>query len=173
MTDTFFEVLQYGVPSLVTGIVAYYFFNTYLQSENRRQKIELIRDRKKEMLPLRLQAYERLTLFMERINPSNLLVRILPTSEDKELYVQKLLVSIEQEFDHNLSQQIYISESCWNALIASKNATRSLIINTSKETKIVSSQELREAILKKMTKTSPPSITGLAFIKEEVKELYL
>ena len=47
MTDTFFEVLQYGVPSLVTGIVAYYFFNTYLQSENRRQKIELIRDRKK------------------------------------------------------------------------------------------------------------------------------
>ena len=95
MTDTFFEVLQYGVPSLVTGIVAYYFFNTYLKSENRRQKIELIRDRKKEMLPIRLQAYERLTLFMERINPSNLLVRVLPTSEDKELYVQKLLVSIE------------------------------------------------------------------------------
>jgi hypothetical protein len=172
MEDLIFDLIPYLIPSVVTGFVAYYFFNTYIQSENRRQKIELIRDKKKEILPIRLQAYERLTLFMERINPSQLLIRILPTSDDKELYVQKLLISIEQEFEHNLSQQIYISESCWNAMIAAKNATRSLIISTSKETKISSSQQLREHILKKLVEMVPPSITGLAFIKEEVKEMF-
>ena len=172
MEDIIFDLIPYLIPSIVTGFVAYYFFNTYIQSENRRQKIELIRDKKKEILPIRLQAYERLTLFMERINPSQLLIRILPTSDDKELYVQKLLISIEQEFEHNLSQQIYISESCWNAMIAAKNATRALIISTSKETKISSSQQLREHILKKLVEMVPPSITGLAFIKEEVKEMF-
>jgi hypothetical protein len=173
MEDIIFDLIPYIIPSIVTGFVAYYFFNTYIQSENRRQKIELIRDRKKEMLPLRLQAYERLTLFMERINPSKLVLRITPTSDDIELYVQKLLISIEQEFEHNLSQQIYISESCWNALIAAKNATRSLIISSSKDPKLVDANQLRETILKKMTGTNAPSNTGMAFIKEEVKELYL
>lgn len=172
MEDIIFDLIPYLIPSIVTGGVAYYFFNTYIQSENRRQKIELIRDKKKEILPIRLQAYERLTLFMERINPSQLLIRILPTSDEKELYVQKLLISIEQEFEHNLSQQIYISESCWNAMISTKNATRALIISISKENNINSSQQLRESILKKMIETSPPSKTGLAFIKEEVKELF-
>ena len=173
MSDTIFEILQYSFPTLVSGFVAYYLFSSYLRSENRRQKIELIRDKKKEMLPIRLQAYERLTLFMERINPSKLLLRITPTSDDTELYVQKLLISIEQEFEHNLSQQIYISDSCWNALIAAKNATRSLIIATAKKPQTINANQLREVILKKMTDSNAPSNTGMAFIKEEVKELYL
>lgn len=173
MEDIIFDLIPYLIPSIVTGIVAYYFFNTYIQSENRRQKIELIRDKKKEILPIRLQAYERLTLFMERINPSKLLLRITPTSEDTELYVQKLLISIEQEFEHNLSQQIYVSDSCWNALIAAKNATRSLITVSAKEPESSNANELRGIILKKMTDTNAPSSTGMAFIKEEVKELFL
>ena len=172
MTENILEILQYSIPALVTGFVAYYFFNTYVHSENRRQKIELIRDKKKEILPIRLQAYERMTLVMERINPSKLLIRITPTSEDKELYKQKLLISIEQEFEHNLSQQMYVSDACWSALVAAKNATSRLIVSIAKDSKINSSQELREEILKKMIETTPPSNTGIAFIKEEVKELF-
>ncbi|MCK5814774.1 MAG: hypothetical protein KAH07_02405 [Flavobacteriaceae bacterium] len=172
MTDNILEILQYSIPALVSGFVAYYFFNTYVHSENRRQKIELIRDKKKEILPIRLQAYERMTLVMERINPSKLLIRITPTSGDKELYKQKLLINIEQEFEHNLSQQIYVSEGCWTALVAAKNATSRMIVSSYKDNNVASSQELREAILKKMIETAPPSNTGIAFIKEEVKEFF-
>ena len=98
-----------------------------------------------------MQAYERMTLVMERINPSKLLVRISPTSDDKNLYVHKLVTSIEQEFEHNLSQQIYISEDCWNALVASKNATSTIIKETAKNLEIVDAQGLRNAILQKMS----------------------
>ncbi|MDT0552042.1 hypothetical protein [Urechidicola vernalis] len=172
MEEAILELIPYSAPALVTGLVAYYFFNDYLKSENRKQKIELIRDKKKEILPIRLQAYERMTLFMERINPSKLLVRVTPTDENKELYTQKLLLSIEQEFEHNLAQQIYISEACWNALIAAKNATRNLVMSSSNKTEVKSAQDLRETILKTMVDSSAPSNTGIAFIKEEVKELY-
>ncbi len=172
MSDSIFEILQYSFPTLVSGFIAYYLFSNYLRSENRRQQIELIRDKKKEMLPIRLQAYERMTLVMERINPSKLLIRIIPTSEGKELYSQKLIISIEQEFEHNLSQQIYISAACWSALVAAKNATIRIIVSSTKEKEVKSSHELRETILKKMIESEPPSNTGIAFIKEEVKELF-
>lgn len=172
MEDILLEVLQYAAPSLVTALLAYYFFLRLAKSEDFKNKLELLKEGKKATMPNRLQAYERLTLVMERINPSKLLVRITPTDDNKELYVQKLLVSIEQEFEHNLSQQIYISEGCWNALIASKNATRNLILEVSKNATIQSSQNLREAVLKKMIDTNAPSNTGIAFIKEEVKEFF-
>jgi hypothetical protein len=70
--------------------------------------------------PLRLQAYERMTLFMERINPSQLMVRIVP-SETKRL--SKFCNSTDRAFEHNLSQQIYISEKCWS-IISYRQKTR-------------------------------------------------
>ena len=55
-----------------------------------------------------LQAYERLTLLMERINPSQMMVRISPLSDDKTDYQNLVIAQIDQEFEHNLSQQIYV-----------------------------------------------------------------
>ena len=172
MEDLIIDVLSYSIPSVVTGFVAYYFFLRLSTSEASKNKLELFKEDKKNVLPVRLQAYERLTLVMERINPSKLLVRITPTSDDKKLYVQKLITCIEQEFEHNLSQQIYVSDDCWSALVAAKNATNNIVTTTEKETKIENSHHLREAILQKMIKNSAPSQTGIAFIKEEVRQLF-
>jgi hypothetical protein len=69
------------------------------------------------------RAYERMTLFMERINPSQLMVRIVPLSENKTRLSNFVIAQIEQEFEHNLSQQIYISEKCWSIIVTAKNAT--------------------------------------------------
>ncbi len=77
--------------------------------------------------PYDLQAYERMALFLERITPSNLLIRISPISSNKEDYETLLIQNIEQEFEHNLSQQIYVSDKCWSIINAAKNATIQLI----------------------------------------------
>ena len=74
------------------------------------------------MLPIKLQAYERLLLFCERINPVKMLVRIQPISDNTNAYLQLLIANIEQEFEHNLVQQIYISDDTWTAIIATKRA---------------------------------------------------
>lgn len=171
-TQKIIEIFSYTIPSVVTGLVAYFFFSSQFKKEQNRENFKLLREDKKLLLNARLQAYERMTLFMERINPSKLLVRVTPTDDNKELYVQKLTQSIAQEFEHNLSQQIYISEECWSVLITSKNATIHIIKKTAEDLKITTSQQLREAVLERMIKGSPPSNTGLTFIKEEVKKLF-
>jgi len=163
------ELLSYTIPSVVTGFVAYYFFLTHTNNEERKLKLMLLQENQKQALPIRLQAYERMTLFLERINPSKLLVRITSINNDKDSYVQSLISSIEQEFEHNLAQQIYITEKCWSVIITSKNATIHIIKKIAKQNTISTAQELREAVLKRMIDSSPPSTTALAFIKEEVK----
>ena len=110
-----------------------------------------------------------MTLYLERINPSKLILRINSVNNDKEAYLQSLINTIELEFEHNLAQQIYISEKCWSVIITSKNATIHILKKTAKLNTVSNAQELREAILKRMLETPPPSTTALAFIKDEVR----
>jgi len=163
------ELLSYTLPSVITGIIAYLFFLKYTESEVKKTKLMLLKENQKDSLPIKLQAYERMTLYLERIKPSSLLIRVASINNDKNAYVLSLINTIEQEFEHNLTQQIYISEKCWNVIVTSKNATLQLVSATSKESKITNAQELREAILLKMLNKTSPSTTALAFIKEEVK----
>ena len=165
------ELLSYTLPSIITGIIAYIFFLNHTKTEERKIKLTMLQENKKSSLPVSLQAYERMTLYLERINPSKLLIRIPSINNDKNAYAISLINTIEQEFEHNLTQQIYISEKCWSIIIASKNTTIQLIKKTSEEISITNAQELREAILKKMVNGNAPSNTALAFIKDEVRNL--
>jgi len=163
------ELLSFTIPSIITGSIAYLFFLSHTQSEEKKIKLTLLRENKKTILPIKLQAYERMTLYLERINPSKLLIRVTSINNDKQAYTLSLINTIEQEFEHNLTQQIYISEKCWSVIIASKNATIQLIKKTSEENSIANAQELREGILQKILKTPSPTNTALAFIKDEVR----
>ncbi|MGB2127971.1 MAG: hypothetical protein ACPHXR_00705 [Flavicella sp.] len=159
------------LPALIIGALAYYFFNTHLKNENNKRNFELSKESRKHTLPLQLQAYERVTIFLERINPSSLLVRTKPIGEDKENYKTLLVKTIEQEYEHNLSQQIFIDDACWNVIVSSKNATTNIISNIANDNTIKTAQEMREGILKKMLETAPPSSTALSYIKKEVLKL--
>ena len=77
------EILAYTLPSIITGAVAYYLFNSYFKDQQNTRRWLLQKENQKDSLPIRLQAYERMALFLERINPSNLLIRITPFSSDK------------------------------------------------------------------------------------------
>ncbi|MCB0434428.1 MAG: hypothetical protein KDD18_16075, partial [Mangrovimonas sp.] len=118
------------------------------------------------------QAYERMTIFLERITPSKLLIRVSPTSSQKEPYESLLIATIEQEFEHNLSQQIYMSDECWNIITAAKNATIQLIRKASLLEKTNTANKLREVILTEMMEKRAPSDAALAYIKNEVGELW-
>lgn len=163
------ELLSYTIPSLVTGMVAYYFFVNHTKNEERKMRLSLLKENQKQALPIRLQAYERMTLFLERINPSNLLLRIAAVNNNKEAYARSIINAIEQEFEHNLAQQIYISDKCWSVIVTSKNSTIQIIKKTAALETVSNPQELKEEILKATIKNAAPSITALAFIKEEVK----
>lgn len=163
------ELLSYTIPSVVTGGVAYYFFLAHTKNEERKIRLSLLKENQKQSLPIRLQAYERMALFLERINPSKLVLRITSVNNDINAYSQSLINTVEHEFEHNLSQQIYISDKSWSVITAAKNATILIIQKTAEEETVATAQELREAIIKRILNTSAPSTTALAFLKDEVR----
>lgn len=166
------ELASYTFPAIITGLVAYYFFNAYFKDQQNTRRWLLQKDNRKDTLPLRLQAYERMTLLMERINPSQLLVRITPFSDDKNEYANYVIAQVEQEFEHNLAQQIYISDECWSIITAAKNATIQIIRLAVKNEKVADANQLREVVLSDLLEKQSPSSAALAFIKNEVGQLW-
>lgn len=164
MSFSFLEMI--GIV-LVIGMIAFYFFSSQLKSQNSQQKMHLFAERKKDALPIKLQAYERMLLFCERINPTKMLVRVKPTSNSVDEYLYVLLQNIEQEFEHNLVQQLYISNECWNVIIATKTA----VINKLKHiaAKSENPKDFREKMMIVSQNNSPTTETAIAFIKKEIK----
>jgi len=170
--EKIFEVVLYAIPALITGMIAYYFFKEHTKNEDGRRRFLLHKDIQINTLPIRLQAYERMALFLERITPAKLLIRVKPTSSDEDTYESLLVATIEQEFEHNLSQQIYVSDDCWNIIVAAKNTTIQLIRKAGLLEKTGTADKLREVILTEMMDKRAPSDAALSFIKNEVGELW-
>lgn len=166
------ELISYTLPTLIMAFVAYSFFDLYTKNETAKRNYLLQKETKPDSLSLRLQAYERMTLFLERINPSQLLVRITPISEDKNDYQNYVIAQIEQEYEHNLAQQIYVSEECWSTITTAKNATIQMILVATKNEKISDANQLREIILKDLLQKPSPSSSALAYLKTEVSQLW-
>jgi len=166
------ELLSYTIPAIVTGLVALYFFKLHTKNENNRRNYLLRKDKQNVALPLRLQAYERMALFLERISPNKLLVRVSPTSTDKVAYLRKLINTVESEFEHNLAQQIYITDDCWNVIKTAKNATLNLAREAMTAGENKDAKAMREDILQQLVEKESPSNTALSFIKNEVKKIF-
>lgn len=171
-STTITEIIAYTLPSLITGTVAYLLFNSHFKDQQNTRRWLLQKDNQAATLPLRLQAYERMTLFMERINPSQLLVRITPHSEDKNEYQNFVIAQVEQEFEHNMTQQIYISDECWSIIVTAKNATIQMVRLAAKNEKVTDANSLREVIISDLLEKPSPSSAALAFIKNEVAQLW-
>jgi len=112
-----------------------------------------------------------LTLFLERMAPNNLLIRIQPISQRKEDYEQLLIQNIEQEFEHNLAQQIYLTDECWNIIVTAKNTTIQRIRNCDISNASITADKFRELILTKSMDTPSASSAALAYLKNEVSDL--
>jgi len=171
-SQRFIDMLLFAIPSLITGLIAYYFFKEHTKNEDGRRRFLLKKDLQVNALPTRLQAYERLTLFLERISPNKLLIRVSPNNLNKEDYESLLIQTIEIELEHNLTQQIYVSEKCWNIVLAAKNATIQLIRKASLLEKTTTADKLREVILTEMMEKRAPSDAALSLIKEEIADIF-
>lgn len=172
MEQQLVNLLMFIIPALITGAIAFLFFREHIENENQRRNFLIQKDLQKESLPMRLQAYERLSLFLERIKPTKLLTRVNPISSKKEDYEALLISNIEQEFDHNLAQQIYVTDKCWSISSTAKNATIQMIRKATLSEQVDSAEKMREVILTDMMDKRAPSDAALSFIKEEVSNLW-
>lgn len=170
--NEFLEIIKYTVPSIVTGVVAAYFLKQYVTEEQNKRNYNLLADKKKQSLPLRLQAYERMTLFLERIELTAITERVQPLEFNKIEYAQLLIHQINSEFEHNLVQQIYVTEDCWKLLRNSKQTTLNIITAQSMNDEISSGIELQQALQKEATGKDAPTVIAQQFIQQEVHKLF-
>ncbi|HSI71116.1 MAG TPA: hypothetical protein VK941_12850 [Gillisia sp.] len=167
--ESFLQLFFYLLPAVIVGLVSYYFFKMHIANEDKRRRFLIRQENQKTALPLKLQAYERMALFLERISLGNLLLRVKPDSHSKESYETTLTHSIDMEFEHNLAQQIYLSGECWNVIKTAKNATIGMIRKAGKKEEVETAEKLREILLTNLIDQAAPTDAALDFIKKEVR----
>lgn len=127
--EALLELLKFTIPGLIVFFTAYFMIKSFMDNEQKKRSIDLKTNNQKLVTPIRLQAYERLTLFLERINPESLLLRTQVQSMTVERLQAALLTTIRAEYEHNISQQVYISGKTWLAVKGAKDNVIK-IINT-------------------------------------------
>jgi len=157
---------------LIMGGIFYFLIEKFFSEETIRRKIELQLKDKELLTPQRLQAYERMALFLERIRPTNLVRRIeLPDNADTYEYL--LFNSVQEEFDHNLSQQIYMDPETWKVIFSAKNATQNFIKQCRESSAEPNSAEaFRDALIKRSVDGNSISNGALLQLQSDIQNQF-
>ena len=123
IVETILEILKYTIPALIVYYIIRQFLKTQWQIEEIKRRSSLRND----TLGIRLQAYERLVLFCDRIRLANLVVRLKVEGMSTKDMKNAMMIAVQKEFEHNLSQQIYVSAQLWEMLELLKDETLSVI----------------------------------------------
>ncbi len=125
------QIIIVTIPPCIVAALSYFLIRNFLGNDQKKKLLEMQQEKSKEtqkvLLPLRLQAYERLALFLERIHPNNLLLRSFSAGMGLRDLQVAMTQSIRDEFEHNLSQQIYISPELWHHIKSAKEEMINLI----------------------------------------------
>ena len=172
--EVLLEILKYTVPALIVFLTVLVMLRTWSRNEEGRRKSEFNMHLSDDILPVRLQAYERSILLLERISPESMVMRFGRSDYSARQLQQEILSNITSEFEHNIAQQTYISTDAWEKMKAAKNQVINLINETAKEVKPdASGTTLGKLILERLTElNNPPSQVAIDYLKQEVKTLY-
>ena len=165
------EFLLYLLPGVLVALGALYVMKQQANQEQKRRHFELRRLQTKESLSVRLQAYERLTLFLTRNTLSKLVLRTAAGNHHPEGYGQVLIKILEPEFDHNVSQQIYLSPECWDLIVMAKNKNI-LKIRAAGQNDWPEVSALRTALVAQSEKEVDDMTVALDYLKAEVAQIW-
>ena len=172
--DSFVELLKSLLPAGLILYASYLMVRAFIDKEQKKMHTKVIEKSVGVTLPLRLQAYERMCLFLERTKIVNLVLRVAqPGLSAKEL--QHLLIQeIRSEYGHNLSQQLYISEVSWQKICAAMEETIMLINRCVDELREEATQAdlVKKTIVQVSEQKYDTTAHALESLKEEVKSLF-
>ncbi|MDD2635637.1 MAG: hypothetical protein PHW82_09090 [Bacteroidales bacterium] len=168
------EILKITIPGLIVFFTAYFVLKQVLKKENDMRKAEIVLQNKKIITPIRLQAYERIILFLERISPNSVITRLQTPNMTVQQLHKEMLVLIRSEFEHNLSQQLYLSIDAWEMVRNSKEKTIQLINLCLKDIDPnANALKLSQSIFEKLIEIeTSPTQEAIKFIKKEIGVLY-
>lgn len=169
MLELLLDFIKIVLPAGIVFLTAYYLITNFLDQENKKKGLDLKLANQTLLTPIRLQAYERVILFLERINPSSMVMRTNKNTSASVLQGE-LLKTIRSEFEHNLSQQIYMSNKAWDGVIKAKEETIKLInVAATQINPDAPGMDLAQSIIHVTSQlTSLPTKEAINFIKKEI-----
>jgi len=172
--DLLLDILKYTIPALIVFFTVVVMLRAWSRNEEKRRQKEFNMHLSDDILPVRLQAYERSILLLERISPESMIMRVSRNDFTARQLQQELLSNITSEFEHNIAQQTYLSTDAWEKIKAAKNQVINLVNETAKEVKPeASGPTLGKLILERLSELkNPPSQAAIYYLKQEVKTLF-
>lgn len=168
------EIGKYILPALVVLLTVWLVLRQFFKNWEAASRLKLLQKSKRITLPLRLQAYERISLFLEHIKLDHLLVNSFNNQLTAREFGTQLVESIRSEYDQNCSQQIYLSEEVWSLVkMAKENSIQEIHAAMRSLSAEANALELSQSLIELKTK-APASSTQLALegIKAEARKLF-
>jgi hypothetical protein len=170
-------LIEFGkllIPASIVLYAVYLMVRSFIQRELEIKRLEIRGKSIETILPARLQAYERMILFLERISPQNLLIRLNNPGFSARDFQKVLLDEVRNEYNHNVSQQVYMSEDVWNQI---KNAKEDLIIMVneaaSQKNGEATSMDLAKKIIEMMMDKKVDLIGhAISELKKEIQQIF-
>ena len=168
------ELLKITLPAIIVCYAIYLIVRTFVLKELEKIKLEQSFKNTETTLPIRLQAYERMALFLERIAPGNIIPRLNASGLTARQLQTIILRDIREEFNHNLSQQIYMSDKAWDSVKLAMEANISLINEAvDKLPDDASNMDLARAVFDSAYQSDRDDIgVALTIVKDEIRTLF-
>lgn len=169
-----YDLLKITIPAGLVLYLAYLLVRSFLQKQLDEIAFSVRQKNQEIVIPIRLQAYERIVLLLERITPSNLISRLSSSDYTAEEFQQILVHEIRNEFNHNLSQQVYMSDSAWTYVTTAVEQTIS-VINSSAHALDEKAKgfDLARAIINNSSgEEMDTSKQAIKYIKEEIQDVF-
>lgn len=142
------EIVKITVPALIVFFTVYHLMKKYVEGQQQLKMLELRQQQQETTLPIRLQAYERLSLLCERMSIPNLLLRVRREGMTASELRLALLLGIQQEYEHNITQQVYVSQQLWEIIkIARDDAVNTVSLVAEKVGPEATAREFSEVLI--------------------------
>ncbi|MBL4678534.1 MAG: hypothetical protein JKY70_20395 [Mucilaginibacter sp.] len=167
-------ILKYTVAGIGIIYVAFYLFKPLLDKSQNLQALEIRKAISNQTLPMRLQAYERVVLLIDRIDPSNMLIRLNGNAYSAVELYNIILNEVRTEYQHNVTQQIYVSAQAWAAVRRIKDDTINLVTNATQSLPPnATGLDLGKAVLNHLaTLESNPYEIAIAIVRKDMDNIF-
>ena len=148
------------------------FVFLFLRKNNNKRIIQPLNHLSSEQIQIKLRAYERLILFLDRIEPTRMLNRLRLHNANIDVIESGLISNIIIEYEYNVSQQIYISDRLWDMIELVKNSTINNITEVASSLKkTAKADDFIAEILKCSKKNTLIIQNAKKLLKQEVKRI--
>jgi len=171
--ETFYDILKITIPALLVMLTAWLLLRSLMKNDQDKRRQEMILQTNRTVTPIKLQAYERIVLFLERISLESMLVRISSPGMSAIQLHSALVTTIRSEFEHNLSQQIYMSPQAWEVV---RNARSNMIKIINSEVEKMASNATGMALSKQLLEKiieleKEPTRAAIDYLKGEISRM--